>query len=159
MAGIQDVPIRVPEDFPSFRRWFPKFITDYLAPMDVRNAQGSGVTVSSDGNSVATLDATEELAAHVAEANPHSQYPLATDLAVYTQKNAAETIEAVWTFNPGYCVTGSTTVASLPSAATVGAGARAFVTDATSTTFNAAAAGGGANKVPVFSDGASWKVG
>lgn len=53
----------------------------------------------------------------------------------------------------------STVVASLPSAATVGAGAKAFVTDANSTTFGAAAAGGGANKVPVFSDGAGWKIG
>lgn len=155
--GIQNLPLRVPREWSA--SWFEKFVIEVLAPMDVRNAQGSGVTVSSDGNSVATLDATVELAAHVAEANPHSQYPLATDLAVYAQKNAAETIENVWTFNPGYCVTGSTTVASLPSAATVGAGARAFVTDATSTTFNAALAGGGANKVPCFSDGASWKVG
>ena len=58
-----------------------------------------------------------------------------------------------------YIATNATTVASLPSAATAGAGARAFVTDATSTTFNAALSGGGANAVPVFSDGSSWKVG
>lgn len=50
-------------------------------------------------------------------------------------------------------------VASLPSAATAGAGARRFVTDATSSTFNAAVTGGGSNKVPVFSDGAAWKIG
>jgi len=50
-------------------------------------------------------------------------------------------------------------VASLPSAATAGAGARAMATDATSTTFNATATGGGANIVPVFSDGVIWKVG
>lgn len=53
----------------------------------------------------------------------------------------------------------STTFASLPSAATAGAGARAFITDCTVATYNTAAAGGGANKVPVFSDGAAWKVG
>lgn len=58
-----------------------------------------------------------------------------------------------------YIATNATTVASLPSAADAGAGARAFVTDATSTTFNAALSGGGANAVPVFSDGSSWKVG
>jgi hypothetical protein len=51
------------------------------------------------------------------------------------------------------------TVANLPSAATAGAGARAMVTDATSTTFNATATGGGANKVPVFSDGSVWHIG
>lgn len=51
------------------------------------------------------------------------------------------------------------TVSALPSAATAGAGARAFVTDANSTTFNAAAVGGGANNMPVFSNGTGWFIG
>lgn len=55
--------------------------------------------------------------------------------------------------------TTSTTVASLPSAATAGAGARGFVTDATATTFLSTVAGGGANKVPVVSDGTNWLIG
>lgn len=55
--------------------------------------------------------------------------------------------------------TTSTVVGSLPSAATAGAGARSFVTDATSTAFSALAIGGGTNKVPVYSDGTSWLVG
>ena len=58
-----------------------------------------------------------------------------------------------------YVATNAMTVANLPSAATAGAGARAFVTDANSTTFNAALVGGSTNAVPVFSDGAVWKVG
>lgn len=58
-----------------------------------------------------------------------------------------------------YLATTATTVASLPSAATAGAGARAMVTDANSTTFNAAAVGGGANIVPVFSNGSTWRIG
>ena len=37
-------------------------------------------------------------------------------------------------------------------------GDRAFVTDANSTTFGAAAVGSGSNKVPVYYDGA-WKIG
>lgn len=50
------------------------------------------------------------------------------------------------------------TYAQLPNA--VGnAGARAFITDGSSTTFAATVAGGGANKVPVYSDGTVWKVG
>ncbi len=53
----------------------------------------------------------------------------------------------------------STVVASLPSAATAGAGARAFVTDATATTFASAVTGGGANAVPVYSDGSAWYIG
>jgi hypothetical protein len=38
-------------------------------------------------------------------------------------------------------------------------GARAFITDGSTTTFAATVAGGGANFVPVYSDGTVWKVG
>lgn len=58
-----------------------------------------------------------------------------------------------------YVKTGSTTVAGLPSASTAGSGARAFVTDANATTFLSTVAGGGANKVPVVSDGTNWLIG
>jgi len=51
------------------------------------------------------------------------------------------------------------TVATLPSAATSGVGARAFVTDALSPTFGATVVTGGAVAVPVYSDGTNWKVG
>jgi hypothetical protein len=51
------------------------------------------------------------------------------------------------------------TVATLPSAATAGIGARAFVSDATLAVFASTVAGGGANKVPVYSDGTNWKIG
>ena len=54
---------------------------------------------------------------------------------------------------------GSFTVAGLPSAATVGAGSRAFVTDALTPTFMATVAAGGAVFTPVYSDGTNWKVG
>ncbi len=52
-----------------------------------------------------------------------------------------------------------TTVAALPDAGDAGAGARAFVNDATATTFASTVAGGGSNKVPVYSDGTDWKIG
>lgn len=51
------------------------------------------------------------------------------------------------------------TVATLPSAATSGAGARTFATDALAPTFGATVAGGGAVFIPVYSDGTNWKVG
>lgn len=51
------------------------------------------------------------------------------------------------------------TVSSLPAAATIGSGARAFVSDATATTFASVVAGGGANAVPVYSDGTNWRIG
>lgn len=50
-------------------------------------------------------------------------------------------------------------VASLPAAATAGAGARSFVTDALTPTYGAAVTGGGAVKIPVYSDGSNWIVG
>ena len=56
-------------------------------------------------------------------------------------------------------VSPSTVVGSLPAAATAGAGARSFVTDASATTFLSTVAGGGANKVPVVSDGTNWLIG
>lgn len=79
-----------------------------------------------------TGTATAAVAAHVAAVNPHPQYLLAS---------------------------GAVAVGSLPSAVTAGVGARNFVTDANATTFNSVVAAGGANKLPVFSDGANWRIG
>ena len=52
-----------------------------------------------------------------------------------------------------------TTVASLPAAATAGAGARMFVSDALTPVFGRAVTGGGAVTVPVYSTGSAWNVG
>ena len=52
----------------------------------------------------------------------------------------------------------SYTVAGLPAAASYPY-ARAFATDANATTFMSTVAGGGVNKVPVFSDGTNWLIG
>lgn len=49
-------------------------------------------------------------------------------------------------------------VANLP-VQPVDAGTRAFVTDANATTFASIVAGGGANLVPVYSDGTDWRIG
>lgn len=59
----------------------------------------------------------------------------------------------------GIVTTGSYVTGTIPAAATAGEGARAFVSDATSTTFGAAYTGGAANKVPVYSDGVAWYIG
>ena len=92
----------------------------------------------------------------------------------YTDASNGEWAELAWSSNVCYArankngtgsarlfvpVTGSTTFAGLPSAATAGAGARSFITDASATTFLSTAAGGGANKVPVVSDGSAWLIG
>lgn len=62
-------------------------------------------------------------------------------------------------FFSGYVRTGSTTVGALPSAATAGAGARHFVTDALTPVFGNTVSAGGSAKVPVVSDGSNWLVG
>jgi len=54
---------------------------------------------------------------------------------------------------------GATVVASLPSASTMGAGARLAVTDALAPTFLATVAAGGSAFAPVISDGTNWLVG
>lgn len=53
----------------------------------------------------------------------------------------------------------STTFNGLPSASASGAGARSFITDCSTNTFLATAAAGGANAVPVVSNGSIWLVG
>lgn len=58
-----------------------------------------------------------------------------------------------------FCLSGVYTVATLPSASNLGAGARAFVIDSSVSTFGTTVAGGGSGKVPVYSDGTDWKVG
>lgn len=62
----------------------------------------------------------------------------------------------------GYQKTTPVAVASLTAAATAGAGSRHFVTDssvASAGNFGAIVAGGGANIVPVHSDGTNWRIG
>lgn len=59
----------------------------------------------------------------------------------------------------GVLYTRTYTVSALPSASAMATGARAFVTDATSATFGSGVGGGGSNGVPVYSDGATWRIG
>jgi hypothetical protein len=59
----------------------------------------------------------------------------------------------------GVIKTGVFVTGTIPTAAGVGAGARAFVTDATSLVFGNLYVGGAANAMPVWSDGTSWYVG
>jgi hypothetical protein len=74
-----------------------------------------------------------------------------TTLIEYIQANLGAVIANTVLTTPS-------TFAQLPNA--VGnTGARAFITDGSTTTFAATVAGGGANFVPVYSDGTNWKVG
>jgi hypothetical protein len=51
------------------------------------------------------------------------------------------------------------TFAALPTAASAGAGARAFITDGNTATFGSQVGGSGANAIPVYSNGTNWYVG
>ena len=59
----------------------------------------------------------------------------------------------------GVVKTGSFVTGNIPAAATVGAGSRAFVTDANSLTFGNLYIGAASNAMPVWSDGTSWYIG
>ena len=75
-----------------------------------------------------------------------------TTLISYIEDNFGDVVATTVRTQP-------TTVGQLPSATTAGAGTRAFVTDSSVTTFGTTVAAGGSNQVPVYSDGANWKVG
>lgn len=74
-----------------------------------------------------------------------------------TAQNALVTAFTV--HNSGAPILPSYTVATLPAAATIGAGGRAYVTDALTPTFGTTVTGGSSTGVPVYSDGTNWKVG
>lgn len=95
MSGIQSTPLRIPDVWDA--SWFRTFVAEVMAKADVRNAIGQGVTITSDGNSVATLavdiESTGAIAGHNADpfahpnvialhessADPHTQYLTRTD--------------------------------------------------------------------------------
>lgn len=74
MSGVEKIPLRIPSKWDP--EWFAAFVRDVLSKMDTRNATGVGVSISSDGNSVATIDVTatidDAIDAHDAEAAAHA---------------------------------------------------------------------------------------
>jgi len=159
MSGIQNIPLRIPTQWSA--EWFDTFVREVLAKLDTRNSVGTGIAVSSDGNSVATLEAEvtqtsvdADIAAHVAEADPHPGYLTQAEAdALYLTQTQADAL-----YEPTASILAVTTVGALPTA--VGKqGVRCFVTDANATTFASTVAAGGSNKVPVVSDGTNWIIG
>lgn len=102
--------------------------------------------------SVDTLNANFSVPVYAPSAGDARRFSLTTLVSFLSTAFTSLTVSS-------YLATTATTVAQLPSAATAGAGARAMVTNATATTFNSVVAGGGANIVPVFSDGTNWRIG
>jgi hypothetical protein len=81
------------------------------------------------------------------------------NIETYFRQLDSRTAEEAASYTAPQVITTAVTVAELPTASTVPVGTRMFVSDSNSTTFNAVVAGGGANKVPIFSDGSSWRIG
>ena len=91
--------------------------------------------------------------------------------SIYTDQSAPTLATAIWvkvttTSTTGWAPVRASVepclVAALPSAASAGVGAEGWVTDATVTWaagIGAIVAGGGANAVPVKSDGTNWRIG
>jgi hypothetical protein len=77
---------------------------------------------------------------------------------VFTELVAGSVVE-VMRFIRGVVKFAVKTVATLPSAATAGVGARSFVTDSVGAVWGTTVVGGGSNKLPVFCDGSNWLVG
>ena len=145
----------------------------YQGLLQVANIGGYAWTSSSNTQGTVDLVLYRDAANTLAQRNGTSAQTIRV-YNTYTDASNYERLSTTWSSNVCYTkpenagtgsarlyvpVTGSTTVASLPSASTAGAGARAFVTDATATTFLSTVAGGGANKVPVVSDGTNWLIG
>jgi len=88
--GIEKIPLRIPEQWSA--AWFRQFIVEVLAKLDTRNALGEGIVITSDGNSVATINATdaidEAIADHDALVTAHGPAITAHDEKTAVHANA-----------------------------------------------------------------------
>lgn len=96
---------------------------------------------------------------------PVSQLPFGRLLgaAVFLTDSGLQFLQQLWTLATTLTpITGVYTTASLPAASAIGAGGKASASDSTVTAagnFGAIYAGGGANFVPLYSDGTNWRIG
>ena len=63
MTGIQDVVFRIPEEWDAV--WFDSLIQDLFRYSDIRNANGVGIAITGDSDTVATLSSTTLSEAYV----------------------------------------------------------------------------------------------
>ena len=76
-----------------------------------------------------------------------------------TVEPASGNISAGNVSTTGIVKTGVFVTGTIPGASAVGAGTRAFVTDADSVVWGNTYVGGAANSMPVFSNGSDWYIG
>ena len=135
---------------------------------DTKTAIGTGVSMGAisikgwNGTTYAfggAIVASWEVGAVISDDAPLSTVTIAAGAGGSNNKFASLDSRGIWLAPVVKTTVYSVATTALPNAATIGAGARAFVSDATSTTFAAAYAGSGANNVPVYSDGTVWRIG
>lgn len=158
----------VPRDIRQWSRWIREALTEAITGTVELSLIESIATDSVLGRATAGTGAVEVLTCtaagralldDAAASNQRTTLGLGTSATVDTGTSGTKVPlldgANAWSLpqiGPSY------TVAGLPSAATYNK-ARAIVTDANATTFAAVVAGGGANVVPVYSDGTNWRIG
>jgi hypothetical protein len=122
------------------------------------NATVTASSLTSVGTLVSLAVTGNVSAANVAVTNTVTAANIVTT-GTYGNITGANVISAN-TVTVTTCVrTQPVTFSALPSASGVGAGARAYITDGNTSTFGSQVSGGGANSVPVYSNGTNWYVG
>lgn len=149
--------------------------TQTPAPMPTYVAIGDSLTISANYQGLfgypITVDGTLNVDGILIDVNDATipggaintvQYNSGTELAGTASFNFVATTGVLSVPNitvTGVVKTTAVTYSQLPLAGAAGAGARAFITDANTTTFLDTVGGGGSNSVPVVSDGSFWMVG
>lgn len=131
-----------------------------LIRMDIVQTQKG--TLGNIGNAVlngAGTTFSRAATANVAYTVANAAQPAITSVGTLTSLVVSGNISSAGGTFTTWAKTTPTTFSGLVAAATAGAGARSFITDANGTTFASVAAGGGANAVPVYSDGTQWLIG
>jgi len=125
-------------------------------PMGAISIKGwNGISYAFGGAILASFEA----GANLNDDAPISTITLASGAGGSSNKFASLDSNGIWLSPIAKTTVYSVAGTALPNAVTMGAGARAFVSDATATTFASAYTGGGANNVPVYSDGTVWRIG
>jgi hypothetical protein len=92
VSGIEKIPLMIPEEWSA--AWYRQHVAEVLSKLDTRNSIGNGILVTSDGNSVATLSATDAIEqainAHKAETDPHDD--IIDDLTAVTAVAEADLV-------------------------------------------------------------------
>ena len=149
--------------------------TQTPAPMPTYVAIGDSLTISANYQGLfgypITVDGTLNVDGILIDVNDATipggaintvQYNNGTALAGTASFNFVATTGVLSVPNitvAGVVKTTAVTYSELPLAGAAGAGARAFITDANTTTFLSTVGGGGEYSVPVVSDGSFWMVG